>query len=49
LIAISIVLFTVFASLLGGPALPGTIVPSLVIVLGVLMLARAMFHVGKDN
>ena len=49
LIAISMVSFAVFASLLGGPALPGTIVPSVVIALGVLMLVKAVSRAGTAN
>ena len=47
LIAISLVSFVVFSSLLGGPALPGTIVPLLVIALGVLMLVRTFLRSGR--
>jgi len=49
LLFISTVSFGVFGSMLGGPALPRTIVPILVITLGVLMLARALFRVGTAS
>lgn len=49
LLAISAVLFVVFASFLGGPNLLGAYWPVLLIVLGVLMLVRGLFRVGGSR
>jgi hypothetical protein len=43
LILISLVLFAIFGSFLGGPALLGTYWPILLILLGLIVLARSVF------
>jgi hypothetical protein len=44
LVVISIIMFVVFASFLGGPAILGTYWPVALIVLGVLILVERLFH-----
>ena len=43
-VLVSLILFGIFASFLGGPALVGQYWPALLIVLGLLLMVRALLH-----